>query len=98
MRNESQQLSSRSEPDVVAIPDPPLRSPGSAYELVIGLDWDWDETRGKILDNRTGLDLLVDGKPNPAIRDAPTRPGYVAPSWKDPNADWLDDPVSTGEE
>lgn len=73
------------------IADPASPTPGSVYELVIGLDWGWDEGRGKLLDNRTGLDLLVDGKPNPAIPDAPTRPGYVRPSWKDANAEWVDD-------
>lgn len=49
--------------------------------LTIAIDWDVDLETGRLLDNRTGLPLLVDGQPNPAIPDAPDRPGYVRPDY-----------------
>jgi hypothetical protein len=63
----------------------------SGGRLEIGVDWDWDPARGKLIDNRTGLDLLIDGQPNPAIPDAPDRPGYEHPSWRQADAEWIED-------
>lgn len=80
------------EPAIQSSPaNPDRRGPKFVGLLTIGIDWDWDEARGKLIDNRTGLDLIVDGKPNEAIRNAPDRPGYVKPEWRDPDADWVDD-------
>ena len=69
------------DPTAPAIPSRPARleddDAAGGYELVIDIShWDWDEDRGKLIDSETGLDLLVDGEPNPEIA---RRKGFVEP-------------------
>ncbi|HQY30000.1 MAG TPA: hypothetical protein PK691_01875 [Thermomicrobiales bacterium] len=53
-------------PQSAPVPNQEKESIGSGLTIDIS-HWGWDETRGKIIDTVTGLDLLIYGEPNPEI-------------------------------